>query len=113
MIEYDIAKAQTETAFHRELSDKEFAETLLERLKRAEDNCDYADRERQRWHDEVEELRKQNTVSDRWFEMIQKVESIMAIPAEEHVVRIEVGDYTGIEISFEVKGWKDDSKTDD
>lgn len=110
MMEYDIAKAQTEEAFHRELSDKEFAETLLERLKRAEDNYDYADRERQRWHDEVAELRKQNVVSDRWFEMIQKVESIMAIPAEEHIVRIEVGDYTGIEISFEVKGWKEENE---
>ena len=112
MMEYDIAKAQTEEAFHRELTDKEFAESLLERLKNAEDDFEASDRECDYLRNRVDELQNQNVVSDRWFEMIQKVESIMAIPAEEHIVRIEVGDLTGIEISFEVKGWKDDSKAD-
>ena len=50
------------------------------------------------------------TVSDRWFEMIQKVESVMAIPAEAHRVDITVSDGEKIRYSIHITGMKDEEE---
>ena len=91
MNRYEEEKMKWDQAFNRCLSDREFAEGLLDQLdKEKEENDDL--------------------LSERWADTIAKVESIMSIPAEEHIVRITIGDYSGMDISFEVKGWKEENE---
>lgn len=113
MNRYEDEKMKWDQAFNRCLSDREFAEGLLDQLDKAKEEIDDILSERDELTEALSKESKKPKMSERWAETIAKVESIMSIPAEEHIVRIEVGDYTGIEISFEVKGWKDDSKADD
>lgn len=110
---YRKVKEKYEEVFRRSLSDKEIAEGLNEKVSELEKEIE--DLEEQLYDAKTMYREESNKpkMSERWAETIAKVESIMQIPAEEHIVRITIGDYSGVEISFEVKGWKDDSKADD
>lgn len=110
---YRKVKEKYEEVFRRSLSDKEIAEGLNEKVSELESEIESLQEQLDDAETRYREESNKPKMSERWAETIAKVESIMQIPAEEHIVRIEVGDYTGIEISFEVKGWKDDSKADD
>ena len=108
MSRYEDEKMKWDQTFNRCLSDREFAEGLLERLDEAIDEMNCLLSERDELTEALSKESKKPKMSERWAETIAKVESIMSIPAEEHIVRITIGDYSGVEISFEVKGWKEE-----
>ena len=110
MNKYEEEKMKWDQAFNRCLSDREFAEGLLDQLDKAKEEIESLQEQLYDAEARYREESNKPKMSERWAETIAKVESIMAIPAEEHIVRIEVGDYTGIEISFEVKGWKEENE---
>lgn len=107
---YRKVKEKYEKVFRRSLSDKEIAEGLADRVSELEEQIETMETEINDWHERFNEIASKPMVSDRWKETIDKVESIMQIPAEEHIVRITIGDYSGIDISFEVKGWKEENE---
>lgn len=108
MSRYEDEKMKWDQTFNRCLSDREFAEGLLERLDEEMDAMEDLMSERDELTEALSKESKKPKMSERWAETIAKVESIMQIPAEEHIVRITIGDYSGVDISFEVKGWKEE-----
>ena len=110
MSRYEDEKMKWDQTFNRCLSDREFAEGLLERLDETKEENDDLLSERDELAEALSKESKKPKMSERWAETIAKVESIMSIPAEEHIVRITIGDYSGVDISFEVKGWKEENE---
>ena len=108
MSRYEDEKMKWDQTFNRCLSDREFAEGLLDQLDKAKEEIDDLLSERDELTEALDKESKKPKMSERWAETIAKVESIMSIPAEEHIVRITIGDYSGVDISFEVKGWKEE-----
>lgn len=107
---YRKVKEKYEGVFRRSLSDREIAEGLNEKVSELETEVESLQEQLDDAQTRYREESNKPKMPERWADTIAKVESIMAIPAEEHIVRIEVGDYSGIEISFEVKGWKKENE---
>ena len=108
MNKYEEEKMKWDQTFNRCQSDREFAEGLNENVSELETEIESL---QEQLHDAETRYREESNkpkMSERWAETIAKVESIMSIPAEEHIVRITIGDYSGVDISFEVKGWKEE-----
>ncbi len=110
MNKYEEEKMKWDQAFNRCLSDREFAEGLLDQLDKAKEEIESLQEQLYDAEARYREESNKPKMSERWAETIAKVESIMAIPAEEHIVRITIGDYSGMDISFEVKGWKEENE---
>jgi len=110
MNKYEEEKMKWDQAFNRCLSDREFAEGLLDQLDKAKEEIESLQEQLYDAEARYREESNKPKMSERWAETIAKVETIMAIPAEEHIVRITIGDYSGMDISFEVKGWKEENE---
>ena len=110
-MDYKETKDKYDLIFHRELSDKEFAEAMFEKWQEAVSDYDILLNN----HDElqadyakaIEQLR-QPQISDRWIEMVQKIEAILAFPAMDHeiVVRITERD---VRIDCHISGVGEDA----
>lgn len=107
---YRKVKEKYEEVFRRSLSDKEIAEGLNEKVSELETEIESLQEQLDDAETRYREESNKPKMSERWAETIAKVESIMSIPAEEHIVRITIGDYSGVDISFEVKGWKKENE---
>ena len=110
MNKYEEEKMKWDQAFNRCLSDREFAEGLLDQLDKAKEEIESLQEQLYDAEARYREESNKPKMSERWAETIAKVETIMSIPAEEHIVRITIGDYSGMDISFEVKGWKEENE---
>lgn len=100
---YQEEKDRYDLIFHRELSDREFAEAMFERWKDTEEEKE----ELQTEYDELEEeYAKARTelakprISERWREMIDKVEAILEIPADNHGILVAI-----TETDYKVNCW--------
>ena len=93
-------KTRAETIFQRELTDQEFAEVLMERINALEEELD---------SDEVsiKELEKrlsEATKMDEWDDLRNKVEEILTMPGDYHMVTVKFFDHEKITMSFNVDG---------
>lgn len=109
-MDYKETKDKYDLIFHRELSDREFAEAMFEKWQEAESDYETLLEN----HDElqadyakaIEQLR-QPQISEKWIDMIQKIEAILDMPAIGHeiVVRITERD---VRIDCHVSGIGED-----
>ena len=93
-------KTRAETIYQRELTDQEFAEVLMERINALEEELD---------SDEVsiKELEKrlsEATKMDEWDDLRNKVEEILTMPGDYHMVTVKFFDHEKITMSFNVDG---------
>lgn len=92
-MKYKEEKDKYDLIFHRELSDKEFAEAMFEKWQDAVSDYDSLLEN----HDElqadyakaIEQLR-QPQISEKWIDMIQKIEAILAFPAMGHEIVVRI-----------------------
>ena len=85
MNKYEEEKMKWDQAFNRCLSDREFAEGLLDQLDKAKEEIESLQEQLYDAEARYREESNKPKMSERWAETIAKVESIMAIPAEELV----------------------------
>lgn len=92
-MDYKETKDKYDLIFHRELSDKEFAEAMFEKWKEAESDyeilLDNHDELQADYAKAIEQLR-QPQISDKWIEMIQKIEAILDMPAIGHEIVVRI-----------------------
>lgn len=90
---YQEEKDKYDLIFHRELSDREFAEAMYEKWREMEEYY----RELEDEHDALlndyararEELAKPH-IEEKWQNMCMKIQDILSAPAEEHQITIHI-----------------------
>lgn len=92
MNRYEEEKMKWDQAFNRCLSDREFAEGLLERLDEAIDEMEDLMSERDELTEALSKESKKPTVDDRWLQMIDKIEMILSAPAMKHIITVRIED---------------------
>lgn len=92
MNRYEEEKMRWDQAFNRCLSDREFAEGLLERLNEAIDEIDNLMSERDELTEALNKESKKPSVDDRWLQMIEKIEVILSAPATKHRITVRIED---------------------
>ena len=92
MNKYEEEKMKWDQAFNRCLSDREFAEGLLERLNEANDEMEDLMSERDELTEALSKESKKPTVDDRWLQMIDKIEMILSAPATKHIITVRIED---------------------
>lgn len=109
-MEYKEEKDKYDLIFHRELSDKEFAEAMFEKWQEAVSDYDsLMDNHEELQADyakAIEQLR-QPQISDRWIEMVQKIEAILAFPAMDHEIVVRITD-SDVRIDCHISGVGED-----
>ena len=97
---YKEEKAKIETLFQRELTDVEFAETLLEKIKRLEDDIEANEMAYEDLANRLEEATK----TDEWDDIRNKVEEILTMPGDYHRVTVTFKNRGEITMDFAVDG---------
>ncbi len=92
MNKYEEEKMKWDQAFNRCLSDREFAEGLLERLNETIDEMEDLMSERDELIEALSKESKKPTVDDRWLQMIEKIEVILSAPAMKHIITVRIED---------------------
>ena len=92
MSRYEDEKMKWDQTFNRCLSDREFAEGLLERLDEAIDEMNCLLSERDELTEALSKESKKPTVDDRWLQMIDKIEMILSAPATKHIITVRIED---------------------
>lgn len=92
MSRYEDEKMKWDQTFNRCLSDREFAEGLLERLDEAIDEMNCLLSERDELTEALKKESKKPTVDDRWLRMIDKIEVILSAPATKHIITVRIED---------------------
>ena len=93
-------KTRAETIYQRQLTDQEFAETLLERIKvieemhKAMENC----------CEDLTRKLEEATKPDEWTDIRNKVEEILSMPGKYHEVTVHFTDCGVITMDFSVDG---------
>ena len=93
-------KTRAETIFQRELTDKEFAEVLMERIDHLQNEIEGRDTH-------IENLQKrlsEATETDEWDDLRNKVEEILSMPGDYHMVTLKFFGTGKITMSFNVDG---------
>ena len=92
-MDYKETKDRYDLVFHRELSDKEFAEAMFEKWQEAvsdyESLMDNHEELQADYAKAIEQLR-QPQISDKWIDMIQKIEAILDMPALGHEIVVRI-----------------------
>lgn len=92
-MDYKETKDRYDLVFHRELSDKEFAEAMFEKWRETvsdyESLMDNHEELQADYAKAIEQLR-QPQISDKWIDMIQKIESILDMPAIGHEIVVRI-----------------------
>ena len=92
-MDYKETKDRYDLVFHRELSDKEFAEAMFEKWQEAvsdyESLMDNHEELQADYAKAIEQLR-QPQISDKWIDMIQKIEAILDMPAIGHEIVVRI-----------------------
>ena len=102
-------KTRAETIYQRQLTDQEFAEVLMERI-------DHLQNEIKGRDTHIESLQKrltEATETDEWDDLRSKVEEILTLPADYHMVTVKFFDYGKITMSFDVGGMTIQSTVED
>ena len=92
MNRYEEEKMKWDQTFNRCLSDREFAEGLLERLDEAIDEMEDLMSERDELTEALSKESKKPTVDDRWLQMIDKIEMILSAQATKHIITVRIED---------------------
>ena len=92
MNKYEEEKMKWDQAFNRCLSDREFAEGLLERLDETINEMEDLMSERDELTEALSKESKKPTVDDRWLQMIDKIEVILSAPAMKHIITVRIED---------------------
>ena len=93
-------KTRAETIFQRQLTDHEFAEVLMERIDHLQDEIEGRDTH-------IESLQEQlsnATKMDEWDDLRNKVEEILTMPGDYHMVTVKFFDHGKITMNFTVDG---------
>ena len=93
-------KTRVETIFQRELTDKEFAEVLMERI----DHLQNEIKGRDTHIESLQERLSESTKTDEWDDLRSKVEEILSMPGDSHMVTVKFFDHEKITMSFNVDG---------
>ena len=105
-MEYKEEKDKYDLIFHRELSDKEFAEAMFEKWQEVasehESLWESYDELQENYAKAMEELRKPR-MSEKWEEMVQKIEAILAFPAMDHEIVVRITD-SDVRIDCHISG---------
>lgn len=90
---YKEEKDKYDLIFHRELSDREFAEAMYERWQDAEEVrvqlLEDFDELQEEYAKAREELARPH-IGERWRDMIEKIEAILGIPADSHEIEVTI-----------------------
>lgn len=92
MNRYEEEKMKWDQTFNRCLSDREFAEGLLERLDESINEMEDLMSERDELTEALSKESKKPTVDDRWLQMIEKIEVILSAPAMKHIITVRIED---------------------
>lgn len=92
MNKYEEEKMKWDQAFNRCLSDREFAEGLLDQLDKAKEENDDLLSERDELTEALSKESKKPTVDDRWLDLIDKLEVILSAPAKKHFITVRIDD---------------------
>lgn len=92
MSRYEDEKMKWDQTFNRCLSDREFAEGLLDQLDKAKEENDDLLSERDELTEALDKEAKKPTVDDRWLDLIDKLEVILSAPAMKHIITVRIED---------------------
>ena len=92
MNKYEEEKMKWDQTFNRCLSDREFAEGLLDQLDKAKEEIDDLLSERDELTEALDKEAKKPTVDDRWLDLIDKLEVILSAPATKHIITVRIED---------------------
>ena len=93
-------KTRAETIFQRELTDQEFAEVLMERISHLQNEIEGRDTH----IESLQERLTEATETDEWDDLRSKVEEILSMPGDYHMVTVKFFDHGKITMSFNVDG---------